>query len=68
MAGAALWALDYILFAGASGIKRMHFHEGIGFKYNMVSSPYFHFSMASSDYVTHLFLDSASDADALARR
>lgn len=39
VAGAALWALDYTLFAGVSGIKRMHFHEGIGYKYNMVSIP-----------------------------
>lgn len=36
-AGAALWALDYSLFATQVGISRLHFHEGIGYKYNFVS-------------------------------
>lgn len=36
-AGAALWALDYILYASQIGISRVHFHEGIGYKYNLVS-------------------------------
>lgn len=31
-AGAALWALDYSLFATQIGISRVFFHEGIGFK------------------------------------
>lgn len=35
-AGAALWALDYTLFASQIGISRLHFHEGIGYKYNLV--------------------------------
>ena len=35
-AGAALWALDYTLYASQIGISRVFFHEGIGFKYNMV--------------------------------
>jgi hypothetical protein len=35
-AGAALWALDYLLFASQLGISRVFFHDGIGFKYNLV--------------------------------
>jgi hypothetical protein len=35
-AGAALWALDYVLFAASIGVTRVHFHHGIGFKYNFV--------------------------------
>lgn len=35
-AGAALWTLDYTLFAAQLGITRVHFHEGIGYKYNLV--------------------------------
>jgi hypothetical protein len=35
-AGAALWGLDYTLFAGQLGITRLYFHQGIGFKYNFV--------------------------------
>jgi len=35
-AGAALWALDYLLFASQLGISRVFFHEGIGFKYNLI--------------------------------
>lgn len=37
-AGGALWALDYSLFATQVGISRLHFHEGIGYKYNFVST------------------------------
>lgn len=37
-AGAALWTLDYTLFASQIGISRVHFHEGIGYKYNLVCS------------------------------
>lgn len=40
-AGAALWALDYGLFASQIGISRLHFHEGIGYKYNLVIFPEF---------------------------
>lgn len=36
-AGAALWTLDYSLFATQVGISRLHFHEGVGYKYNFVS-------------------------------
>ncbi|KAF9472125.1 glycoside hydrolase family 79 protein [Pholiota conissans] len=35
-AGAALWTLDYLLFASQLGILRVFFHEGIGFKYNLI--------------------------------
>ncbi|KAK1234974.1 hypothetical protein PQX77_001808 [Marasmius sp. AFHP31] len=35
-AGAALWTLDYALFARTINITRMFFHEGIGFKYNLI--------------------------------
>ncbi|KAI9567289.1 glycoside hydrolase family 79 protein [Boletus coccyginus] len=35
-AGAALWALDYSLFATQVGISRLHFHEGVGYKYNFI--------------------------------
>ncbi|KAF9522314.1 hypothetical protein CPB83DRAFT_911422 [Crepidotus variabilis] len=35
-AGAAIWTLDYLLFASQIGISKVFFHEGIGFKYNLV--------------------------------
>ncbi|PPQ75253.1 hypothetical protein CVT24_007431 [Panaeolus cyanescens] len=35
-AGAALWTLDYLLYAAQIGISRVFFHVGIGFKYNLV--------------------------------
>ncbi|CAA7267056.1 unnamed protein product [Cyclocybe aegerita] len=35
-AGAALWTLDYLLYATQIGISRVFFHEGIGFKYNLI--------------------------------
>ncbi|KAI5118995.1 hypothetical protein M0805_004405 [Coniferiporia weirii] len=35
-AGGALWTLDYTLFASQIGIKRVHFHEGVGYKYNLI--------------------------------
>ncbi|KAK0452043.1 glycoside hydrolase family 79 protein [Desarmillaria tabescens] len=35
-AGAALWSLDYTLFAQQLGISRVFFHEGIGYKYNFI--------------------------------
>ncbi|KAN0138028.1 glycoside hydrolase family 79 protein [Lactarius tabidus] len=35
-AGALLWALDYTLFASQLGIKRVYFHNGIGFRYNFI--------------------------------
>ena len=41
-AGAAIWTLDYALFASTLGIQRIFFHDGIGFKYNLVSSIMLH--------------------------
>ncbi|KAJ6544815.1 glycoside hydrolase family 79 protein [Mycena vulgaris] len=35
-AGAALWTLDYALFASQLGISKVFFHEGIGYKYNLI--------------------------------
>ncbi|EIN04939.1 glycoside hydrolase family 79 protein [Punctularia strigosozonata HHB-11173 SS5] len=35
-AGAALWLLDYSLYASQIGIERLHIHNGIGYKYNLV--------------------------------
>ncbi|KAJ7104297.1 glycoside hydrolase family 79 protein [Mycena belliarum] len=35
-AGAALWTLDYALFASQIGISQVFFHEGIGYKYNLI--------------------------------
>ncbi|KAJ7034931.1 glycoside hydrolase family 79 protein [Mycena alexandri] len=35
-AGAALWTLDYALFGSQIGISRLFFHEGIGYKYNLI--------------------------------
>ncbi|KAJ7216001.1 glycoside hydrolase family 79 protein [Mycena pura] len=35
-AGAALWTLDYALYASQIGATQVYFHEGIGFKYNLI--------------------------------
>lgn len=35
-AGAALWTLDYALFGRTINITRFYFHEGIGYKYNLI--------------------------------
>ncbi|KAJ7635010.1 glycoside hydrolase family 79 protein [Roridomyces roridus] len=35
-AGAALWTLDYALYASQIGISHVYFHEGIGYKYNLI--------------------------------
>jgi hypothetical protein len=35
-AGAALWTLDYALYAAQLGISRLFFHEGVGYKYNLI--------------------------------
>ncbi|PPQ71401.1 hypothetical protein CVT26_011116 [Gymnopilus dilepis] len=35
-AGAALWTLDYALFAAQIGISRVFFHEGVGYKYDLI--------------------------------
>lgn len=35
-AGAAIWTLDYSLYASQIGISRLFFHEGVGYKYNLI--------------------------------
>ncbi|TDL22456.1 hypothetical protein BD410DRAFT_839887 [Rickenella mellea] len=35
-AGAAIWTLDYMLFAGQIGVSKVYFHQGIGYRYNMI--------------------------------
>ncbi|TDL25602.1 glycoside hydrolase family 79 protein [Rickenella mellea] len=35
-AGAALWTLDYMLFSAQLGISKVYFHQGVGYKYNMI--------------------------------
>ncbi|KAJ7726057.1 glycoside hydrolase family 79 protein [Mycena maculata] len=44
-AGAALWALDYLLFATQIGISQVFFHNGIGFKYNLIQPVTLHRSI-----------------------
>ncbi|KAF7297828.1 hypothetical protein MKEN_01406600 [Mycena kentingensis (nom. inval.)] len=34
--GIAIWAADYTLLAGALGVTRTFFHQGIGYKYNAI--------------------------------
>lgn len=36
VAGAALWTLDYTLYASQLGISHAFFHEGVGYKYNLI--------------------------------
>ncbi|EAL19064.1 hypothetical protein CNBH1660 [Cryptococcus deneoformans B-3501A] len=33
-AEAALWAIDWMLHLASMGVERMHFHHGVGFRYN----------------------------------
>ncbi|KAF8309021.1 glycoside hydrolase family 79 protein [Clavulina sp. PMI_390] len=35
-AGAAIWTLDYVLQAASIGIPRVYFHEGVGYKYDLI--------------------------------
>jgi hypothetical protein len=35
-AAAALWFVDYSLYAATLGVKRMFYHEGVGYKYNLI--------------------------------
>ncbi|RSM04452.1 hypothetical protein CEP52_006788 [Fusarium oligoseptatum] len=32
----ALWAADWMLLAASSGVERVHFHQGKGFRYNAI--------------------------------
>jgi hypothetical protein len=36
VAGASIWLLDYALHASQIGIERLFFHNGIGYKYNLI--------------------------------
>ncbi|EIW84140.1 glycoside hydrolase family 79 protein [Coniophora puteana RWD-64-598 SS2] len=53
-AGAALWALDYSLYASQVGIKRLHFHEGIGYKYNFIQPVTLNYSILDGSPITPL--------------
>ncbi|KAF6821810.1 hypothetical protein CPLU01_12378 [Colletotrichum plurivorum] len=35
-AESALWATDWMLLGASSGIQRLHFHHGVGFRYNAI--------------------------------
>lgn len=32
----AIWAVDWLLLGASSGVERLHFHHGIGFRYNTI--------------------------------
>ncbi|KAK1491846.1 hypothetical protein CTAM01_10169 [Colletotrichum tamarilloi] len=32
----ALWATDWLLLGASFGIQRLHFHHGVGFRYNLI--------------------------------
>ncbi|KAH8897342.1 hypothetical protein GQ53DRAFT_778460 [Thozetella sp. PMI_491] len=32
----ALWATDWLLLGASNGIERLHFHHGVGFRYNTI--------------------------------
>jgi hypothetical protein len=34
-AEAAMWAVDYMLQAATLGVSRVHFHNGLGYRYNL---------------------------------
>ncbi|KAF8428843.1 glycoside hydrolase family 79 protein [Boletus edulis BED1] len=53
-AGAALWALDYSLFATQVGISRLHFHEGVGYKYNLIQPVTLNYSIVDGSPITPL--------------
>ena len=59
VAGAALWGLDYALFAGQLGVNRLYFHQGVGYKYNFVRRV---FSQARH-HSAHVIIDSANNTD-----
>ena len=42
-AGAALCILDYTLYTSQIGVTQVHFHDGIGYKYNFVYICHSHF-------------------------
>ncbi|TDL29211.1 glycoside hydrolase family 79 protein [Rickenella mellea] len=36
VAGAALWALDYMLYSSQIGVSQVYFHQGVGYKYSFI--------------------------------
>lgn len=50
-AAAALWAIDYVLQATVHGVQKLYFHNGIGYKYDLVSLPYFLVNRHSTDMI-----------------
>lgn len=34
-AEAAIWGVDHLLFSASIGVERLHFHHGVGYKYNL---------------------------------
>ncbi|KAH7928288.1 glycoside hydrolase family 79 protein [Leucogyrophana mollusca] len=53
-AGAALWLLDYSLFASQVGISRLHFHEGVGYKYNLIQPVTLNYSILDGSPIAPL--------------
>ncbi|KAG2090896.1 glycoside hydrolase family 79 protein [Suillus discolor] len=53
-AGAALWLLDYTLYATQVGISRLHFHEGIGYKYNLIQPVTLNYSILDGSPIAPL--------------
>ncbi|KAG0708093.1 glycoside hydrolase family 79 protein [Suillus ampliporus] len=53
-AGAALWLLDYSLYATQVGISRLHFHEGIGYKYNLIQPVTLNYSIIDGSPIAAL--------------
>lgn len=53
-AGAALWLLDYTLYATQVGISRLHFHEGIGYKYNLIQPTTLNYSILDGSPIAPL--------------
>ncbi|KAG0708092.1 glycoside hydrolase family 79 protein [Suillus ampliporus] len=53
-AGAALWLLDYSLYATQVGISRIHFHEGIGYKYNLIQPATLNYSILDGSPIAPL--------------
>ncbi|KAG1718364.1 glycoside hydrolase family 79 protein [Suillus paluster] len=53
-AGAALWLLDYSLYATQIGISRIHFHEGIGYKYNLIQPVTLNYSILDGSPIAPL--------------
>ncbi|KAG1882085.1 glycoside hydrolase family 79 protein [Suillus subluteus] len=53
-AGAALWLLDYTLYATQVGVSRLHFHDGIGYKYNLIQPTTLNYSILDGSPIAPL--------------